>query len=394
MGLIKPIAYWQQPIIIGGIIPPPAAQDAYLCGYNFHKWKGTQLGSTTDGGVAKIGLDGTLDTTWATNANPSGQREVRFITALNGNIYGDIRNVTGGNTFTKISQSTGNRLTTVSTSSGTIWGISASEGHNFFLATGDIGTVFNGITTRGVGKILEDLTVDGTYRTNIGTGPNAFVVSGYTSADRIAFFGNWTSWNGLSAYERFIVLNHDGTRDTGFVRTSTFNGNLNGGIYIDGKWIVGGAFTTYGGVTYNRILAFNPDGTLNTTFNTNIGTGVNNTISTFKKINDTQFLIAGSFTSINGESRTGIAVINTDGTLPANVYGTGGPMGSQDYDNTGKLYLAGDSVSSFNGISIANIISLNTDGTTNTTFDTGTGAASGMRTKTGSIASCGGVFIR
>jgi hypothetical protein len=270
------------------------------------------------------------------------------------------------------------------------------EGHNFFLATGDNSTTFNGTTTRGVGKILEDLTVDGTYRTNIGTGPNGFVNSGTTSADRIAFFGNWSSWDGLSAYERFIVLNIDGTRDTGFVRTSTFNGNINGGVFVDGKWIVGGLFTTYGGVSYNRILAFNTDGTLNTTFNTNIGTGANSTISSIKKINDTQILLAGAFTTINGESRTGIAVVNSDGTLPANIYGTGisNFFGAVDYDNTGKLYVSGDGSTSFNGISIANIISLNTDGTTNTTFNTGTGATSGMRTSGGAVASSGGLFIR
>ena len=390
MGLIKPIAYWNgaRPVLA----PPPAEQFVYLCGYNFYQWKGTRLGEATAGGIAKISLDGTLDTAWTTNANPTNTRDTRFVTALNGNLYSDIR--MPGNQVTKTSQSTGNRLLTVDTSGGSIWGLSALEGNNFFLATGDNGVTFNGTTTRGVGKILEDLTVDATYRTNIGTGPNGFVDSGHTSADRIAFFGRWSSWNGLSAYERFVVLNYDGTRDTGFVRTATFNGNLSGGIFIDGKWIVGGSFTTYGGVTYNRILAFNPDGTLNTTFNTNIGTGANNAVAIFLKINDTQFLIAGSFSSINGQSRTGIAVINTDGTLPANIYGTGGPMGYNNYDNTGKLYLSGDGVSSFNGISIANIISLNTDGTTNTTFNTGTAPSNGMRTSGGAVASSGGLFIR
>ena len=92
--LIKPMAFWQQPIVVG--VTPAAAQNIYICGYNFYKWKGTQLGSASSGGFGKLDLTGSLDTTFATNANPAGTDQVRFFAPLNGNFYADYR--TGGGT--------------------------------------------------------------------------------------------------------------------------------------------------------------------------------------------------------------------------------------------------------------------------------------------------------
>ena len=53
-----------------------------------------------------------------------------------------------------------------------------------------------------------------------------------------------------------------------------FNPDANGFVYSivvqsDGKILIGGDFTTIGGVTRNRIARLNPDGSLDTTFNPN-----------------------------------------------------------------------------------------------------------------------------
>lgn len=394
MALIKPISYWQQ-AKVGGVTPPPAGQFIYLNGYNFYKWKGTQLGSITLGGVAKIDLTGTLDTTWTTAANPSGQQQVRFATALNGNVYGDTRNSIGNRIKKWDSSGTPVATTVVGNS---VWAMSAREGNSFFMISGDRTVSYGGSSINGIGKINEDLTRDTGFTTNVGSGPQggaapaAFIYNTHVSADRIGVFGSFNTWNGNSTYQRFVVLNYDGTRDTGFVRSGTFNANVTNGIFIDNKWIVGGLFTTYNGVTVNRIVAFNTDGSVDTTFTTNIGTGFNGDVNGFTKVSDTQIIVVGAFTTLNGVTRNRIALLNTDGTIPTNIFGTGAnnTLGYIKLDNAGKIYFSGGApVTSYNGYTSNNFFALNADGSINSSFVTG----SAMQTSTNAVPEAGGLSI-
>jgi len=265
------------------------------------------------------------------------------------------------------------------------------------MITGDNTLTYNGTSVRGIGKINEDLTRNTTWTTNVGTGPNAFVNGAYVSADRIGVSGQYSSWNGAANTDKFVVLNYDGTRDTSFARTATFNGiRVYVSIFIDNKWIVAGDFTTYGGATYNRILAFNTDGTLNTTFNTNIGSGFGGgAVFNLVKKSDTEIIATGAFSSLNGVTMNRIAVINTDGTIPTNVFGTGFngfSSGYVDVDASGNLYVAGAGpFTTYNTTNTSNnIISLLPNGSVNNTFATG----SGMQTSTNTTAEAGGLFIR
>jgi hypothetical protein len=394
MTLIKPFAYWEQR---DSAVIPPAAQSLYLAGYNFYKFKGTRLGQAVQGGVAKISLDGTLDTTWTTNANPTNSNQVRFFVPLNGNIYADYRIPNSSTRAVRKLDSTGTSVASVPTTGGSIWNMHAREGSNFFIITGDNTLTYNGTSVRGIGKINEDLTRDTTWTTNVSTGPNGFVEKPFVSADRVGVTGQFTSWNSNTAYSRFVVLNYDGTVDTSFAKTGTFNGTRTYTcIYIDGKWIVGGDFTTYGGGTYNRIIAFNPDGSLNTTFNTNIGSGfAGGSIYGFLKISETQILVTGNFSSLNGVTMNRAAIINVDGTIPTNVFGTGfngWNMGYADVDTSGNLYFAGAAqFTTYNTTNATNnIISLLPNGNVNNTFATG----SGMQTSSTTTSEAGGLFIR
>ena len=392
MSFIKPIAYWQQPTVAGGT--PPATQFVYLCGYNFYQWKGTRLGLADQGGIAKISLDGTLDTAWTTNANPTFSNQVRFFAPLNGNFYCDYRIPNSSTRAFRKLGSDGLSVGSVTTSGGTIWNVAAREGTDFVMVSGDTTINYGGSTIDGVGKINEDLTLNTTFATNIGTGPNAFVNGIGISSDRIAVTGQFSTWNGSSTYERFVILNHDGTRDTGFTRSGTFNGNTFTAIFIDNKWIVGGAFTTYGGVTNNRIIAFNTDGSVDTTFTTNVGSGFGNNVTGLYRVSDTQFVAVGTFTTLNGATQNRIALLNTDGTIPTNIFGTGFSNVPQylDTDVSGKFYMAGAPVfATYNTVFTSNnFISTNADGTINNTFATG----SAMQISTTSRAEAGGLYIR
>lgn len=404
MSLIKPISYWQQQVV-SAVTPPAGTPYLFLNGYNFYQWNGTRLGSTSTGGVAKVNLSGSLDTTWTNNANPSGTTQVRFSVPLSSSLFADSR-TTSGNRIRKIDLNTGTIVATT-TVGNSIWNMQAREGNTFFTATGDKGFSVGGTAVNAIAKINDDLTLDTTFNTNIGGGgtgggsPAGFADSSFISSNRIAVFGRWATWNGSSTYDRFVVLNYDGTTDTSFSRTGAFGGVLggssptrvNGGCYQNGLWIVGGSFTTYNSNTRNGIVAFNPDGSENSAFATNSGTGFNAVVYGVRPYGTTQILVIGEFTSYNGTSTNKICVLNTDGTFAFNPFaGTGytGVPFYPAYDSyLDKWYVVGDIISDYNGTSINNFIPLNGNYSINSGFTYG----SGMQTSAPADSAGGGNFL-
>jgi uncharacterized delta-60 repeat protein len=84
----------------------------------------------------------------------------------------------------------------------------------------------------------------------------------------------------------------------------------------DGKIIIVGKFTKYNNNDANNIVRINQDGSMDPSFN--VGSGVDGYINTIRYNSTTQkFVIAGSFTKVNGQSRKGIALLNANGSLDA-----------------------------------------------------------------------------
>ena len=87
-----------------------------------------------------------------------------------------------------------------------------------------------------------------------------------------------------------------------------FDPNANGTIRVivvqpDGKILIGGNFSTVLGVTRNHIARLNPDGTLDTAFNPN----ADDSVLTLRVQADGRILAGGVFTSIGGQARSCIA---------------------------------------------------------------------------------------
>ncbi len=78
-------------------------------------------------------------------------------------------------------------------------------------------------------------------------------------------------------------------------------------VQSDGKIIVGGTFTTCNSISRNRISRMNYDGSLDTTFDP--GSGTDNTVHALNIQSDSKILIGGAFSTYNGISRNGIARI-------------------------------------------------------------------------------------
>ena len=93
----------------------------------------------------------------------------------------------------------------------------------------------------------------------------------------------------------------------------SFDPNANNDVRVlavqaDGKILVGGVFTSMGGQTRNRIALLNPDGSLDASFDPNANQGV----FAVPVQADGEILVGGYFTSIGGQTRNNIARLNPD----------------------------------------------------------------------------------
>ncbi len=82
----------------------------------------------------------------------------------------------------------------------------------------------------------------------------------------------------------------------------------------DGKFLVGGVFSSVNGVQRRGLERFNADGTRDTTFNPN-GAGANAQVYVILVLPDGRIMIAGFFSTYNGAASLRIARLNPDGTL-------------------------------------------------------------------------------
>jgi uncharacterized delta-60 repeat protein len=192
---------------------------------------------------------------------------------------------------------------------------------------------------------------------NIGTGSSAnigFDDSGFTafSVDEILFQpdgkilcgGYFTKYRGTSTFNNIIRLNTDGSRDTGFTIGTGFNGRVWGlALQSDGKIIAVGEFTSYSGVTANRIVRLNTDGTIDTSFNSG-GSGFNNNVYAVALQSDGKIICGGAFTNYNSTFfPQKIVILNTDGTVHLNnlTFPTPGEVYSLAIQSDGKILVGG-----------------------------------------------------
>jgi uncharacterized delta-60 repeat protein len=237
---------------------------------------------------------------------------------------------------------------------------------------------------------------DFAFMANIGTGvpdSSTINVSAIQSDGKIILGGSFTSFNG-NTRNYLLRLNADGTEDTSFynnfTQTATSSFGFNSVVrdivlQPDGKILVVGSFTTLNGVTRQKLVRLNSDGTEDTSFYTNLGTSFvqSATLYAVALQSDGKILVGGSFTSFNSSTRNGLIRLNSDGTQDSSFYtnlGTGfssviAGRGVFDIDvqSDDKIIVSG-SFSTLNGTARRKIVRLNSDGTVDTNFYTNLGS--------------------
>jgi uncharacterized delta-60 repeat protein len=91
-------------------------------------------------------------------------------------------------------------------------------------------------------------------------------------------------------------------------------------VQADGKILVGGFFTSLGGVARSRIARLEADGTVDTTFDPGASGGgfFGPSVNSIVVQPDGKILVGGNFTTLAGQTRTRIGRLHTNGTLDTN----------------------------------------------------------------------------
>jgi uncharacterized delta-60 repeat protein len=174
------------------------------------------------------------------------------------------------------------------------------------------------------------------------------------------------------------------TRDGGFLSAAA--------AQSDGKIIVAGGFNAINGVARNGLARLNNDGSVDPAFDPGGGvccglapgpTALSASVSAMAIQDDRRIVLGGSFSTVGGMSRPGLARLNVDGTLdlsfnPGSGLGAGpgtqglAPVSALVVQPDGKL-LVGGSFISVNGVARNGVARLNSNGSVDTGFDPGTG---------------------
>jgi len=177
----------------------------------------------------------------------------------------------------------------------------------------------------------------------------------------------------------FARLNADGSVDPSF-------GNGAGAqpqpVYAmalqpDGRILISGSFTSVHGVTRNGVARLNADGSLDTTFDPGVGTA--DPVRAIVLQPDGKIVIGGDFTTFNNVAHEYLARLNSDGSLDSGFTGpdfagtSGWSVDALALQPDNKI-LAGGAFY-FSGASFkAGIVRLNTNGSADSTFNPGGGA--------------------
>jgi uncharacterized delta-60 repeat protein len=215
---------------------------------------------------------------------------------------------------------------------------------------------------------------------NPDPGPDGFInaVAVQTNGNVIAA-GSFSSYNGVSRNRITRVL-ADGSLDLSFKPGAGANGTIYAvALQPDQKVIVAGEFTTIASTNRNFIARLNQNGGIDISFNP--GAGADNPVYALAVQPDGKVLIGGTFSTFNGVPRNGIARLNSNGTLDAAFNpGTGanGTVRAIAVQSDGKILIGGGFIQ-VNNQPFQSIARLNPNGSIDTSFDPGDGADAAVR---------------
>ena len=269
----------------------------------------------------------------------------------------------------------------------------------------------------GFARFNKDGTLDTSFSAGIGfyTGSNRTYPLYRTSckidssSGKIYIGGNFNQYSGSSVGYGLIRLNSNGSIDTSFNVGTGFSGRYQTNtsvvvnaidIDLNGKIYAVGNFTQYSGSTVGPdIVRINQDGTIDTSFNNNVGNLLpagSGTTLWYVKVEPVtnKVYFSGWMTAYSGSTGfSGLVKANPDGTIdntfvaspgmgipPYTVSYPTGWINAQDtliIDKNLNAYLIGF-FPTWNGVTVNGIVKINSSGSIDTSFNVGDGITTSL----------------
>lgn len=210
-----------------------------------------------------------------------------------------------------------------------------------------------------------------------GAGASGTILEAVLQPDGKALIcGDFTTYDGVSR-RRIARLDADGSLDTGFDPGTGASSSVHAlALQPDGRILIGGGFGDFHGVPRNRIARLHADGSLDTGFDP--GAGADATIRALVVQPDGRILISGSFSNYGGVLRKGLARIHGDGSLDTSFTpGDGTQPSSLVLLPDGRI-LIGGYFADYGGVPREGIARIHPDGSLDLGFDPGAGVGSNL----------------
>jgi uncharacterized delta-60 repeat protein len=324
----------------------------------------TTYNGTSASKLSKLYFDGTIDTTFSagTGTDVGGATAIKRYDAnsiIVGGGFNSYNSLPNSYCFFKIDNN-GTYISGTSLATGVddqIYSFETTTDGKIYA--GGAFTQFAGLSQNRIVRMNADFTLDTSFQVGTGLSSIAQVIV-RQSDDKILVGGNFTSYSGVSA-NRLIRLNDDGSIDNTFNIGTGFNLTVQAiTVQSDGKILVGGAFTFFSGISANRIIRLNSDGSVDNTFI--YGTGAVGTVAAFRLQSDGKILVGGTFSSYNGSVVSRLMRLNSDGSLDNTFASVAANTVEQiDLLPNDRILLTG-SFSSYDGYGIGRIAIINNTG--------------------------------
>ncbi|HQQ62815.1 MAG TPA: thrombospondin type 3 repeat-containing protein [Pseudomonadales bacterium] len=310
--------------------------------------------------IARLNANGSVDTGFDPGAGPSSSIYALAVQPDGKVVIGGDFSLVSGVSRSRIARLNADGSVDASfnpgTSASALVKVVALQTDGKVLIGGDF-TAVNGVSRNRIARLNADGSLDASF--NPGMGASSTVSTLALQLDgKVVIGGNFTTVNDVS--RSYIArLNFDGSLDTSF--KPDINSRVNAvAVQPDGRVVIGGDFFTVNQVSRNRIARLNADGSLDMGFNP--GTGASSYVYALALQLDGKVVIGGAFSSVNNVSRIYIARLNSDGALDAGFNpgtGTNGYVYALTLQANGRL-LVGGGFTSYNGVAANNLLQMHT----------------------------------
>lgn len=256
----------------------------------------------------------------------------------------------------------------------------ATQSSGKVLVVGNL--AFAGVTYGSIARLNLNGTVDTTF--GGGTGPNDTIFSvAVTSTDRVYAGGFFTQFNG-AARAGIVRLSATGVLDRwGAVWPADIRPGVVAVIAIqsDGKILVGGRL--FRGTLPGQLLGvvrLNEDGSFDTGFTPLVISGADpSQVNALVVQTDGKILVGGAFATANGQSYNGVVRLLASGTIDSTFLNPGQTVipafiHALALQADGRV-IAGGAFASYGGVATRNLVRLDMDGGVDPTFTTTSGPA-------------------